>query len=524
MLALLGGQAAAHAGAPAGLRQESPCQPVTRIVLEGDDAARFGWLSEATASWVGRCLDPSGIERLVATLDDLMHGQGYLLDRVLVPPQSLEDGELRLYVHAVRVGKVRFLRDDAARSPDRGWGTWRNAFPIGPGDLLNVRDLEQGIEQMQRVPGQTVGTELAPGARADQVIVDILRQPGGWRERLRGVVTLDNSGSRALGRSLLSAQAELAQPLGLSDLLAVSGSTNAANPAPDHRSQALAVDYSIPWGYHTFTFSKSHSRFAQMVQGTTTRFLSSGRSQGTQLRWHYRLLRAGTGTAGLFVAASTRRARSFIEDVELEFQRHRTTNLEAGLTGSMRRGGASADFELAWRRGMPWRDAQPDLPSAQAGGPTLRPRLWRLSGGIFVPFSIGQTPLLYGLTLRAQHSSHAMLAIDQIGIGNRYTVRGFDGETVLQGENGYFVRNEWSLAGEQVADVRFQPYAGLDAGRVWGPSAAGTRASWLAGAILGVRVSRGSLHADLALGTPLRKPAGFPAARWNAYLSVSHIF
>lgn len=86
------------------------------------------------------------------------------------------------------------------------------------------------------------------------------------------------------------------------------------------------------------------------------------------------------------------------------------------------------------------------------------------------------------------------------------------------------MRNEWSLPGEPLGDVTFQPYAGLDAGRVWGPGAGGARGSWLAGAALGVRVSRGGLHADLALGVPLRKPAGFVTGRWNAYLTISHVF
>ena len=515
---------AAFAQAPAAIAQESPCQEVARIKLVGAGAGRFNWLADVAEPWLGHCLGTEGIGQLAAAMESRMHQRGYVINRILVPPQSLEGGELRLYLHAVRVEDVQFTQNDAKRSPDDSWGTWWNAFPLGRGDFLNKRDLEQGVEQMQRLPGQAVSTELAPGSAPDRVTVRILRQPASLSELWRGALTLDNSGSRALGRSQLSAQLELAQPLGLSDLLALSGTTNAINPGPGHRNQSLAFEYSIPWGYNTFTFSQNHSRFAQLVQGTTVRFLSSGNSNGAQLRWHYKLFQADKAKGGLFAAVSTRRSASFIDDVELGFQRRRTTTLEGGVTYGLRWGEASGEFELGYRRGMPWRGAQEDLPAASAGGPTLRPRLWTVSGAISFPFSIVEMPVLYALKLRAQHTRDTTLSIDQIAIGNRYTVRGFDGEAVLQGESGYFARNEWSVPGRYGGDVATQYYAGIDAGRIWGPSSFTPAGSWLGGAVLGLRATWRRLHADLALGMPLHKPAGFETGRWNAYLMLSQVF
>jgi hemolysin activation/secretion protein len=504
--------------------QENPCQEVVRIKLEGTDADRFDWLTDAAQPWMGHCLGTAGIGQLVAAMEDRLHRRGYVVNRILVPPQTLEDGELRLHLHSVRVEEVQFTQNDANRSPDDSWGTWWNAFPVGRGDFLSQRDLEQGVEQMQRLPGQAVSTEIAPGSSPDRVTVRILRQPASLSERWRGALTLDNSGSRALGQFQLSTQLELAQPFGLSDLLSLSGSTNAINPGPDHRSQSLAFEYSIPWGYNTFTFSQSHSRFAQLVQGTTVRFLSSGQSDGAQLRWHHRLFHANAARGGLFAAVSTRRANSFIDDVELGFQRRRTTTLEGGVTYHLRRGEASGEFEFSYRRGMAWRDAQEDLPAVSGGGPTLRPRLWTASAALSIPFPIAEMPVLYTIKLHAQHTRDTTLAIDQIAIGNRYTVRGFDGDAVLQGESGYFVRNEWAVPGWHGADMAIQYYAGADAGRVWGPSAFTSAGSWLAGAVLGLRATWHRLHADLALGMPMHKPAGFETGRWNAYLLLSQVF
>nr|WP_323744887.1 POTRA domain-containing protein [Noviherbaspirillum soli] len=45
---------------------------------------------------------------------------------------------------------------------------WRSAFPAAPGDLLNLRDVEQGLEQMKRLPSQDVDIDIMPGEQAGE--------------------------------------------------------------------------------------------------------------------------------------------------------------------------------------------------------------------------------------------------------------------------------------------------------------------------------------------------------------------
>lgn len=63
--------------------------------------------------------------------------------------------------------------------------------------------------------------------------------------------------------------------------------------------------------------------------------------------------------------------------------------------------------------------------------------------------------------------------LDSVTIGSRYTVRGFDGETLLAGSRGFYWRNELQVP---IAQTGLSAYAGLDYGRVWGQS----RLPWLA--------------------------------------------
>nr|CUV37660.1 protein of unknown function [Ralstonia solanacearum]CUV64276.1 protein of unknown function [Ralstonia solanacearum] len=87
-------------------------------------------------------------------------------------------------------------------------------------------------------------------------------------------------------------------------------------------------------------------------------------------------------------------------------------------------------------------------------------------------------------------------------------MRGFDGQLTLAAEDGWFWRNElaWRVAGQAV-------YAGVDMGKVHGPSAEFLLGDKLVGAVVGVRgrVPSGPYMAfnyDLSFGWPLYKPAG----------------
>lgn len=506
------------------LPDETPCFVIQEIRFEGPDASRFGWLAKEAHPYLGRCLGVTGLRRIADALDAKLIEWGYVTSKVSLPQQNLSDGILDVRLHVGRVAGVSVLTADKARTPDEAWGTWRNAFPVSAGDILNVRDLEQGVEQMKRLPSQTVATELEPGAEADTSNVHILRQAGTVADRIRGGITLDNSGGETLGRTQLSAHLSHDNLLGLNDILSLSANTNAEKVAPNRRSQSLAFNYSLPWGYNTFTLSRNYSRFAQIVQGTTVRFLSSGSSEGADLRWHRTMLRTSAAKFGVFAAVGTRRARSFLDDVELIVQRRRTSNIETGVTYKQLIDGASVELELGYRRGMPWRNAQDDLPTAAQGGPTLRPKIWTLSSAYYQQFKIGDTPLQYSATLRGQHTRDTTLSIDQLAIGSRYTVRGFDGDSVLLAESGYALRNDLSIPVKLIGGVDTSAYIGIDFGRVWGPSAIALVGDQLTGAALGLRGGWKGLQFDLALGTPLHKPDGFRTDNWNAYLSASWAF
>jgi hemolysin activation/secretion protein len=540
---------------------ETPCFVISEVETLGKDAKYFPWLKREAEPYLNRCVGVKGLALIASRFDNKLIELGYATTRVALPQQNLQSGRLSIQLQVGRIAEIRMVEIRAAiqgsgdgdhittttlqkapassvsnkpsttsKDSDARWGTWRNAFPIGAGDILNIRQIEQGVEQMKRLPTQTATTRIEPGALPDTSIVIIERTaPDSVLGRVRGGVTVDNSGSKSLGRTQFSGNLALDNALGINDVATASYNTNAEHPRPTRRSYSYNGSYSAPLGSGLMTISGSQSRFEQIVQGTTARFLSSGESQSSEVRYQQNLWRTASSKFGLQAGVSLRKSKSFLEDVELIVQRRRTINVETGATYKQLIGDASIDTELSYRKGTAWNNAQDDLANADidsSSGLTLRPRIWSATFDVSAPFKLGELNWRYEGRFKAQTTSNLTTSSDQISIGSRGSVRGFDGDAVLLAENGWYLHNDFStaLALAEQSPWQLLPYVGIDLGRVWGPSEQLLVGQKLAGLALGLKGRYKSLQWDAAVGTPLFRPKHFKTDNFNPYLSVTYAF
>ncbi|WP_322063516.1 ShlB/FhaC/HecB family hemolysin secretion/activation protein, partial [Paraburkholderia tropica] len=154
---------------------------------------------------------------------------------------------------------------------------------------------------------------------------------------------------------------------------------------------------------------------------------------------------------------------------------------ELGATDRHYFGSAQFDGTLAYRQGIGGLGATPD---PYIDGPTYRFHMAVLDANLSVPFAIANQPFRYVTTFHGQFTNDTLFYIDDLTIGSRYTVRGFDGETMLAAERGFYWRNELQWPVLQTGQTL---YAGIDYGRVLGPNTAALAGTQLAGAVIGIR-------------------------------------
>lgn len=483
------------------LPTETPCFVLSEIRLEGAHAEQFHFIQAYLDRYRGRCVGQQGLTRIVHRASDLLLARGYVTSRLVVPQQNLADGRFSVSLLAGTLGAVRF-------APGSAHADWRSALPLRPGDVINLRAIEQGLEQFKRVPSQDAKIDIAPGATpgTSDLVLSIQRT-----RRWHVTFNMDDAGSNATGKEQGGVSLAVDQPLGINDLLDLGVSDTVGGYRGEKGTRGNHASYSLPRGNWLFALNTSKYGYRQPVTGSLQTFSFTGVSQTTSFSATRLLHRDAHGKTSLEIGAGVRHAQSFVDGVEIETQRRLTSNVELALVHRRYLGQAQFDGRLAYQRGTPWFGAQ--WGAGVDGGSTHRYGLFTLDASVGMPLHLGQQTLLWLSELHAQATGDHLYVEDYLTIGNRYSVRGFDGNVTLGGDHGVYWRNTLSLP---LGGSGTAIYGGLDTGRVGGDVAPGLSRHRLSGAVFGYRGSRWGLSWDLFLGWSLQTPRGFQTRRPSA--------
>lgn len=475
---------------------ETPCFPIHRVELSGQDALPH-WLplQRMADQAQGRCLGGKGINLLMTTMQNRIVDHGWITTRVLAPSQDLKSGTLKL---AIVPGYVRHVK--LTEESDKYIQLY-SAFPAHEGNLLDLRDIEQGLENLQRLPTVEANMEILPGEKPGESDVIITRkQSKMWRVGL----SLDDAGTETTGRYQGGVTLSLDNPFSLSDLLYVSASHD-LNDRGGKGSKNYTAHYSVPFGYWMLGVTGSDYDYHQTVAGQNGDYRYSGKSKNLDVQLSRVLHRSGTQKTTLTYDVLARETRNYIDDTEVGVQRRQTAGWRIGLEHRHYIGQATLDAGLSYQRGTRWFGARP-APEETFGDATALGKITQLNAQLNLPFDVGSQNFRYSVQYLRQISNTPLTPQDQFAIGNRWTVRGFDGERTLNASHGWYVRNDlaWStpLPNQEL-------YLGADYGEVGGYSSDDLIGKHLAGGVVGLRGSAFNTGYDLFAGTPFSKPDGF---------------
>lgn len=502
---------------PTRLPQETPCREITEVAFEGlaelDAVLQAALAGDGLSDGpLGQCIGVQGIGVLVDRARNALIAQGYVTSRVEAPPQDLSSGRLLLRVVMGRIAAI-----------DKGAGLpWiRHTAPLASDNALNLRDIEQSLENLRRNPSVQAEFQLRPGAQADatDIVLDYQRS-----RPLRLSFGVDDSGTTATGKLIAQGTVSWDSPLGLSDLAYLSANQDAGHRQSGPRgNDGQTLHYSVPWGYWLWSMTASRSNYRQTIAGPFQSYLYSGQTQGRDLQLSRVVHRDANSKTSLQVKGFSRRSSNFIDDTEVQVQRRSTAGWEAGLQHSHFFGQLSGDLQLSYKRGTGAWGSQP-APEELFGEGNSRMQVG--TAVLNVQWPVSASPRVTAThQLRLQVNRTPLVPQDRLCLGGRYSVRGFDGLQSLCGDRGYLWRNDliWAL------NEQLSPYAGLDLGRVGGRSAQDLPDPFLAGYVLGLRGQyrlANGLHMslDVFAGRPFAKPTFLTTASTSTGMSLSLSF
>lgn len=456
----------------------------------------FTFLRKTIKPFVNRKLTVEDVNRLSTNLNTALIEHGYVTSRIGIPSQSLASGNLQFNLQLGRVESVLY-KTYAQPLP------WQNAFPIREGDILNIRNIEQGIEQMKRIGSQNVSVELEPGTKplATNIVLETTKKPA-----IHGMISIDDSGLKDTGKLQWTAAIGVDRVFNANDSLNLSINRDAAQDGERKGSRNHTISYSIPRGKDTFSISYSDMKYHQTINSMATPFISSSHAKTVRGSWNHVFHRDRTTKRSWDIIISKRNAKNYINDVEVAVQRANTASLEVGISERRYIKQNTLYSSVAIKQGVGWFGSQPEYGN---GAPSTRFTQLLVDVDYQIPRIWGHRPASITSSFHGQWTlgDKRLFSRDMISLGNRYTVQGFDGENTLMAESGWYMRNE---VASYIPKWKSSVYANIDFGAVYGPSTEVLTGKFIAGTSLGMRGQfKSGLFYDVFVGAPLYKPSGY---------------
>ena len=411
---------------------ETPCFQIRTVAVDGTAGrSALSWVGPHLARYQERCVGAKGLDYILRDLQAEFLDRGLITTRAGLPEQELAVGTLTVQVIPGVVSDVRV-------APDLSPRTWAAASPLDTGDLLSLRALEQGLEQMRSVPGRRVEVDIVPGEGVGE---SILQVTANQRSPVLLGASLNNYAGNAVGNLQGSAQLSALGVLGFSEIVTGSYNRRIDSPGIPADSRGTGASVSVPFGWWSAGVQASRNRYNQQVVGEVRSFQTSGRLDQITAYVERVLTRDQVSKTTLRLGASRRFGRNFIEGVEIGIQRQDLSDVSLALLDRRSVGRVRLNSELGFRLGTGLFGAQEEPDDRPAGLPTARYRIGTLDVAVAVPIA-GAFLESYTAVFRGQLSGKPLYGSDSFSVGGPYTVRGYDTDRASIARSGYYLRQE----------------------------------------------------------------------------------
>ena len=420
--------------APA-LPADTRCFPIQDIELKGADSLSAADHTRLLKPYIGQCLGVAQLNELLKVITDYYIAKGRVTSRAYLPQQDLSSGHLQVLVVE---GKLEALKGAEGSSvTDRELAM---AFPGKVGEALNLREVEQLVDQLSRLPSKQAQMELTPGRQiggSEVVVKNVPQKP--WRASL----SRNNDGQKSTGEQQWGAGLEWDSPLGLADQLILRGGHDAIS---DHQktSKSSMFYYNLPWGWWNFSYSYSESEYRTFGRVDDFKFKQNGDSQNHQLRAERVIHRDDVSKTSVNVGLTHLRTNNYVLDARLPTSSNRLSEFQVGLTHGRRIGSAFVNLDVGMQNGIGAFDAQSNRQERDARGnltATPRYRKYTATMSYLQPFTLWGESLSFSSLATGQRSEDVLYSPQRMSLGGSYSVRGFKDQQ-LNGDSGGYWRNE----------------------------------------------------------------------------------
>ncbi|MGG8023891.1 ShlB/FhaC/HecB family hemolysin secretion/activation protein [Klebsiella aerogenes] len=464
--------------------QETPCFQIDEVVL-GKDFLDDRGLNKIKKQVAGKCLGMNGLKKAAVLFQDYYINAGYITTRVEIPSQDLLTKKLNLTVMPGKISEIIIVDNDISK--------W--VLPFSEGDILNIRDVEQGLENIQRTPDVDVKINIVPGQKngTSNLVINTQRKTT-WSVR----ASYNNYGDDSTGNQLIGGVGYLYNATRLSDLFYLAGTGSQTGGYKN-----ASAYYSVPFGYTDLSLFYSKSKSTQGIDVGAYTFDYVGETEYFSLKSNHMLYRNVNSKLSASAELIRRKYDYTLGGTELLLQKRDMGNIRLGLNYKRNFTGAALDSTLTWQR-FTKAFGGTDTPDMRTGTVSKKSQIVNLNVNYVKWLTMLPVNAYYELNFGAQYSPDNLTLQDQFTIGDRWSVRGFQNSDGIYGNKGFFIQNTLNVV---TGFDGLTPYVGTDYGQIIGtlPSQ-DLSGKKIIGGILGVKGVIKAVEYDASLSAPLLYP------------------
>ena len=407
------------------------CFPIKDIELKGVDSLSAAERERLLKPYIGQCLGVAQLNELLKVITDHYIEKGLVTSRAYLPQQDLSGGHLKVLVVEGRLEGLKGAQGSQLSERELGM-----AFPGKRGDLVNLREIEQMVDQLNRLPSNQAQMELSPGKNVGGSEVLVKNTP---QKPWRAGLSRSNDGQRSTGEQQWGTTFDWDSPLGLADQLMLRGGHDAMTDH-QHTSSNAMLYYNVPWGWWNFSYIYSQSEYRSQIAANGYNFKQTGDSENHQLRAERVIHRDAVSKTSLNAGLSYLRTNNFIEDSKLKLSSNRISEMQYGINHGRRVGRAFINLDLGMQEGIGALDAQGNHHPGP-GEPNARYRKYTATATYQQPFKVWGESFNFTSLMTGQRSEDVLFSPQRTSLGGLSSIRGYKDQS-LSGDSGGYWRND----------------------------------------------------------------------------------
>ena len=486
---------------------------IRNINIEGNTILKKSEIELLKKRYISR-KGGKNILNLMKELENMYLEEGYISVRVKIDMEksNIQEGKIFLKVIEGHVEKIIFKNGKSQEKLKIF-----TSFPIYKGKILNINDLDQGIDNLNSVSSNSARVDITAGNELGGSIVEIDNHK---RKKVSGAVNYNDLGQSSTGKNRIKFSLIFEDVAGINDTFASTYQRKLGNSRKYKDNENFSFYYKVPVKYWEFSISKDQSEYLSTIKSFAHTYEITGVSKNTNYSARRIISRNSNGKTSVGVTLTNKETKNYFDGIKLITSSRKLSVLKIEANHNRRFFNGVLYGNFTYHEGIKKFGAEKD---ENKGDYSPRAQFQKYTADLswYKPFMIKEQRFSYRVSFSGQYSDDILYSSEKLGIGDDTTVRGFKEDSIM-GDKGFYIRNEIGYNYKSL-----EPFIAYDYGRVkdvYKDEYYEKNGSEMSGATIGLRMYLNNFDMSFSYSKPLTAPAYIKKNTHEIYFSMSTRF